>query len=143
MAWSYGGVPGESNVDAVRFHSGQLSSGDPYLVYDEEIEYLLSQEGDVYGAAACVAENLANRYSGKAKSKTVGETTITYGEREKNYRDTARSLRSRSSLRGVQPYAGGISASDKAAVAGNTDRVTPAFAVGMDDAGGALTASSS
>lgn len=137
MTWTYDGLPGTGStgakLDAVRFLSGQLSSGDTYLVQDEEISFLLSQDGNIYSAAASIAEHLAGRYGQQADSKKVGDLAITYGQRSKEFATRAAGLRRQAMLRSLTPYAGGISQADKLVQEQDTDRVQPAFAIGMTD----------
>ncbi len=133
MTWSYSGVPGNSSLDAVRFLSGQTSTGDPELVQDEEIEWLVTQEGNAWLAAAQVCEALGGRYTGKATSRTVGELSLTYADRGATFTQRAADLRRRAALRSVVPYSGGASVADKEVLTGDADRIQPSFARGMDD----------
>lgn len=133
MTWTYDGDPAASTRDAVRFLAGQTSTGDAELVTDEEIAWALAQDGSTYLAAASVCEALAKRYGGKAQTRTIGAMTLSYAERGKSFLEQAAALRRQGGLRGVQPYAGGISRSDKASVDGDTDRLTTSFSLGMDD----------
>lgn len=135
--WSYTGLPGTGSAvarkDAVRFHTGQTSSGDAALIYDEEIAYVLSERGNnVYFAAADVADALGTQLAGMAQEETLGKLSVTYGERSAQYYDRAVELRRKGAL-GASPYAGGISVADKDAQENNTDRVAPAFRLGRDD----------
>lgn len=138
MTWTYDGDPSQSRRDQVRFLAQQTSTGDGAVVSDEEVAWLLSEHGSPYLAAAAACEALANRYAGMATSRTVGEMSITYADRGKAFAERARWLRLQTGLRGVTPYAGGISVGDKATVAADTDRVAGSFAVGMDDNTGGL-----
>jgi hypothetical protein len=139
MTWTYSGDPASSTRDAVRFLAGQASTGDGVVVSDEEIAYLVTEEGSAYRAAAAVCERLANGYAGLAQTRTVGRTSVTYAQRGQEYAARARDLRRRAALRDVQPYGGGTAVGDKQTVAADTSRVPTAFAVGMDDVGAAST----
>ena len=133
MTWTYNGTPSLSTRDAVRLLAGQTSSSAQVLVSDEEISYLVAQEGNAYYAAAAVCEAIGGQYTGLATDKQVGNLRLMYGERGKKYLEQAASLRRRGSLRAAVPYAGGISQSDMTTVEQDTDRTTPAFTVGMTD----------
>lgn len=133
MTWAYGNMPSSSNRDAVRFLAGQTSSGDDVLASDEEVAFAIAQEGNNYRAAALVAESLARRYTTRATSKTVGQLSLTYQGRAKEFFDLAKDLRVRAGIRGGQIYAGGLTVSDQDLDRTDSDRVQPAFRVGMND----------
>ena len=111
------------------------------MVQDEEITWLLTQEGSAWLAAAQVCDALAGRYTGKATSRTVGELSLSYTDRGATFTARAGELRRRAGLRGVAPYSGGATVGDKEVLTGDTDRVQPAFARGMDDRPGTDEAS--
>ena len=79
MAFSYSGDPATANKDAVRFllQDVENTTRRPALLQDEEIDWLLQQEDDVYLAAANGAERLAARARGIGRKK-VGSTDIEY-----------------------------------------------------------------
>ena len=59
MAWTYVD-PSASSRDAVRFWTGQTSSGDDVLLSDGEVDYCLTQQSsNVAMAAAFACEMLA------------------------------------------------------------------------------------
>ena len=125
MTWTYLGVPGttsaDSRRDAVRYLIKDTVST-RQLVQDEELDFLLSQNGNnVWRSAADACEQLSAR---EAKSKSVGDLSLSgmgesYCELAARYRMRANSL--------VSPFAGGITISDKDIRAQDTDRVQPAF----------------
>jgi len=133
MAWTY-----DPNLtddeDKVRFYVGDVDTTDQ-LRSDEEITAILALEGTVLEAAAAVAESLAAQYARKSDKET-GELRIWLSNRYEQFRDTAKYLRGRTgeedSLTAV-PHVGGISVSRKETVEADTDRVDPAFYVGMRD----------
>lgn len=136
MTFTYTGSPSndstQGQVDAIRFLSGLTSSSGAVVVQDEEIAFLLSQSGSIYGAAASASEQAAVRYGGMATSKTVGDLSLTYADRAVEYKARATSLRMQSAMRS-QVYGGGISVADKYTQETNTDRVAPEFRRDMDD----------
>lgn len=139
MSWTYDGTPADSVIDAVRFLSGQVSSGADVIVTDEEITYARGRfSGDAdrinFRAAALVLDSLAARYAVEPERESVSELGLTWGDVSQKLATRADQLRKQGEgLAGVAPYAGGVSISDKRTDGLNTDLVRPAFAVGMMD----------
>lgn len=134
MTWTYGGLPGSDTTDAVRYLSGQTSTGDDILTSDEEIAFSLSEaSNNVYAAAALVCDALAGRYRTNPTQETVGQLSLSWGDRAKSFTAQAAALRARGLMTGVLPYVGGISVSDKLVDQQDTDVVVPGFRRGMDD----------
>ena len=77
MTWSYSGNPSASNLDRVRFLSGDTDSANP-LASNEEITFLLVEwNNDYYYAAAGVCDYAANKAAAKAdQAKTVGDLSL-------------------------------------------------------------------
>lgn len=127
MAWSY-----DSNLvfekDQVRFLIQDRTSTRPFF-QDEEIEWVLTQEHNIYMAAAVLCETLVAR-SGGVKWKQIDDLGIEYNT--DFFRGLATSLRARG-LSHQLPYAGGISASDKLSVSGETDWIRPVFSRDLGD----------
>ena len=96
---------------------------------DEEITALTDTFGNKYLAAAAAAEQVGAQFAGKS-DKTVGKLSISQGSAGQRYFDLAKALRREASLF-ASPYAGGISADDKASEESDSDRVAPAFKVGQ------------
>ncbi len=137
MSWSYsliftGTATGKRNQ--VRLLA-QENVSTRQKVADEEIDHILSEEANVYMAAARVAELVAARV-GPISSKRVGSLSVTYGyggtQDSSYYTQLARRLRSRGSGNQV-PSAGGLSRSEKLAAEQNVDRVAPQFTLKMHD----------
>jgi hypothetical protein len=122
MSFSY--EPGASDKDTVRLLVGDTDP-DKRQLHDEEIAWFLTENSNVYLAAAEAAKAIAALY-GRDVDKQVGDLKISASQRQKQYLDLAKQLRSRVG-RSISPYAGGISRSDKIAVEQDTDRVRPAF----------------
>jgi hypothetical protein len=100
---------------------------------DEEIDAVLEDSSDdPYTAAVTCAEALSGKWSRKA-TKSVGDLSISYGDLAKSFADLAQRLRRTASLQLAAPYAGGISIDDKESVEDDSDRVVPAFRVGMHE----------
>jgi hypothetical protein len=132
--WSYSGDPADSNNDKVRFLCGQTSTADDVLITDEEVSFWVAEKPNVYHAAAAACDVLANRYSAtQPKSEGYGKTRLDWSDRVDNLRRSAKALRQQANLEGVTPYVGGASVSDKQSVDLDSDRVKPAFSIGMTD----------
>ena len=133
MAWSYD--PGLlTDKDKVRFYVGDVDTTDQ-LRSDEEIEAIVAIEGTILEASAATCESLAAQYA-REVTKTTGRFRREASDKSKRYSELAGYLRGRSgaedSLTAV-PHVGGISVSRKETVESDTDRVDPAFSVGMRD----------
>lgn len=91
------------------------------VLEDEEIDWFLSQEANVYMAAAAACDQISlilsagAGASGVVTRKRVGQTDISYanGRDAKGYTSLAASLRARGRTH-QSLYAGGISVADKA-----------------------------
>lgn len=131
MAWTYlSTAPGTSDRSWIRLRTGATSSGDQ-LLQDEEIDALLTQEGNKWTAGAMAAETIGAHFARQA-DKTIGKLRIAMSQASLGYFRLANRLRSEGGLR-VAPVAGGISVSDKETVEKDTDRVAPSFTVGFTD----------
>lgn len=138
--FTYSGNPAYSSRDAVRLLIGDTV--DTKAVFqDEELDWFLTQNTNIYFAAALAADAAAARFSGSessgsVKTKTVGSLSISYADTERiaEYRTLGRELRYRGAINASwQPYAGGISISDKKTNEQDTDWDRGAFARGMHD----------
>ena len=133
--WTYSGDPRDSDRDSVRFLVGDTDDTDQ-KVSDEEIAYLLTQNGNVFKAAAMAARGISANYTVKVKEKKIGDLAITYADRAKSYIELAIRLEAQAadgSILALVPYAGGISVSDKATQTQDTDWDTPSFWRGQFD----------
>lgn len=127
MSATFGNNPAGSNRDLVRI----LINDTTGLLSDETINYFLTSEPNVWYAAAMCAETIGGQQS-QSGDMTVGDLSIRRVVSE--YRNLAKQLRSRGS-RGAVPFAGGLTLSDKDTEKTDTDRVPPAFSIGMHDDG--------
>jgi hypothetical protein len=77
MAWTYSGNPASSSRNAVRFLSGDTIQTADVTLQDAEIDFLLTEWGNIYDAAAASCEARAAEYANKASgSKKVGDLTL-------------------------------------------------------------------
>ncbi|GIV81724.1 MAG: hypothetical protein KatS3mg051_1188 [Anaerolineae bacterium] len=124
MTWTYSGDPAASSRDAVRFLIGDTDTNDQQIT-DEEIAWLLAQNGNTYVAAAAACESIAAKYARNVDA-SVDSARVDASQRQAHYLALAKKLRSRAAYAAV-PFAGGISESDKDTREDDTDRVEPAF----------------
>lgn len=128
MSWSY--EPGVSDKDTVRLLVGDTNP-DQKQLHNEEVQWFLDNNANLYLAASEAAKSIAALYA-REVDKHVGDLRIWASQRQSQYLALAKELRLRAA-RGVSPYAGGISRSDKRSVQQNNDRVQPAFRRGQFD----------
>lgn len=128
-SWSYSGDPSSSTLDQVRFLVGD-TDGQDQLLSDEEILWTIGEQGSIYSAAALCCRAIIG--SGRLVDKKVGDLEISASQRATQYENLALALERRTSYVAM-PYAGGISISDKQSVEDGTDRMRPAFTIGLHD----------
>jgi hypothetical protein len=130
--WSYSGDPANSDRDQVRFLFGDTDTTDQLLT-DAEVDFTVAEHPDnLFLAAAACADAVASRKT-RLANKSVGDLSLTYSQVAQQFKTLAAQLRTRAAMAGTSPYAGGISIADKDAVGTDSDRVVPAFKVGLHD----------
>jgi hypothetical protein len=149
--WSYSGDPTTSPLDEVRFLAGDTNSDNRHVA-DAEINYqFVRSYGSVANApptgnyipAYRIAEIIAMQYATMGQSKTVGDLSISWGDRADQYRKRAAELRRNATIFGVTVWLGGTSRQEKISNISNPDRITTAVKIdGMDyaDPGPGVTA---
>lgn len=112
--WSYdpevlGTESPEERKNSVRFLVGDTDETDPQA-QDEEINFSLNQTGgNLYYAAAMVAEGIAASYARLVTSEVDRTLRIRYSDRQVQYRALAQDLREQAvRLGGLGVSAGGI-----------------------------------
>lgn len=133
MTWSYNTNLLATNAkDAVRLLIGDVLDCDPQI-QDEEIVYLISSRGTLYGAAAECCRALAAKFS-RSVDQQAGTSKLFYSQMAKAYTVKAFEFENKSAQFGAaMPYSGGISLNDKQLQEMNTDRTLPLFTKGMMD----------
>lgn len=127
MSWTYNpALPSER--DQVRFLI-QDTNTSKQLFQDSEIDWVLTQEMNVYTAAASLCDTLVFK-AGAVRAKKIGDFGITYDP--SLYRTLGGSLRARGMGHQV-PYAGGLTNSDKSTLQLDTDAVQPSISRGQSD----------
>ena len=128
MAWTYD----VTLLDTTPLYQVRLLIRDTditaQLLQDEEIEFVLSENPNIYEAASICCVTIASSFARKADQK-VGQVSVDYQSRAKTYMDLANEYEQKAITEGpaVNVYAGGISISDKAETEANADRVDPFF----------------
>ncbi len=133
MSFSYVSTdPFSTSVSEIRFRLGDVTSSNAHLG-DEEIQGVVD---NVSGNNTMLASVCAQAVAAKlAREVSVAEAAfrISAQQQWEHYRQLAEDLRAESRRGLGLPYAGGISVADVASVKGNTNRVSPAFAVKQFD----------
>jgi len=114
--------------DQVRFLVGDTDSNDG-LIADEEINFALIENPNIYLAGAMVADAVSARLARELTLKgSAGSIELDAQAQSKAFADLAIKLRARAAMTGgAGVFAGGISKSDKQTRADDEDRVKPGF----------------
>jgi hypothetical protein len=125
MGWTYDpSALMTSPLYQVRLLIGDTNNADE-LLQDEEINFQIAQEGNIYFSAAACCRSLVAKF-GRLVDKGVGSLHLSASQKGKQYAEMALSLRMRGTVdAGI--FAGGLSIAGKAAVEQNSDRVSPIF----------------
>ena len=104
------------------------------LLWDEQISFAISQRnGNIYAAGADCCRQIAAKYS-RDVDTTEGLLHRSYSVRQRAFADRAGELDARAKITGKgAAIAGGISRQDKREQNADTDRVMPAFLMGLTD----------
>lgn len=133
MTWTYDPTQllngPNTQLMQVRYLIGDTMPG-KQQVQDEEILFSISQYPNVNAAAAQVCRALAAKYATQV-DLVQGELKTNYSQMSRRYAQIAADLERRGLT--VVPIAGGVSLTDKANVAQDTDRVPPDFNRGQFD----------
>lgn len=131
--WTYNPAQLATNsVYQVRLLLGDTRYADQQM-QDQEIEWYISQYGNIWSAAANAARGLAAQFS-RLVDTMQGDLRTLYGQKARNYLAMAANLDMQAKGRGgAYVYAGGISNQDKEQQVEDTDRVPPNFLLRMND----------
>jgi hypothetical protein len=131
MSWSYNPSQLAANAkDAVRLLIGDVVSTDPQM-QDEEIAYLGTIRGSIYGTAAECCRALAAKFS-RSVDQQAGKSKVYFSQMAKAYSVKAIEFDVKASY-AAMPFSGSISISSKMAEEMDNDRVRPQFTIGMMD----------
>ena len=126
MTWSYGD-PAAEDLWAVRLLLGDIFESDQ-LLQDEEINWLLTENTDIYGAAAEGARMISAQFARLADTKSIGDLSVSYAQRSARFVDLAKRLDERAERAGLipTPYAA-IRTADREADDDDTSLITRRF----------------
>lgn len=130
MAATYGGDP-DDPIDRIRLLVGDTDVTDP-LLQDEEIEFLVANEGPVYHAAAAAADAIAAKLARKVDTR-VGGISKSNSQATEHYLKLAKRLRGQQALQAVPFYAGGLSEAEKQTDAQDSDLPRSEFTRDLHD----------
>ena len=136
--FSYNDSDLSTDLNKVRRLIGDVNSTG-VIFSDEEIEFFIDEESNIYGAAATAKKSWAATVATQV-SKTVGKLKIELQQKHENLLKDAELLTSKAKTKGgIQLYAGGLSISGKDSENSDTDRVQPDFYRDMMDFPGTET----
>jgi len=124
---SYSGDPSASDLDEVRFLSGDNDTDEEFAT-DDEVTYCISKTGNNMSAAAMVCDYIVSKFSREAdiKAGSSGELSIKMSQIAEMFRAKAIDIR-RQLSNTASPWVASISVTEKEAQEDRTDRVKPAF----------------
>lgn len=112
--WSYDpALVGTNEVDTIRLICGDTDS-QAWLLANEEIQWSINTQRNLWAAAAQCAENIAMLFTRRVDVKLGRAMQIAYSKTAAQYFERARWLRMKS-MGTVVPYVGGASVADKQA----------------------------
>lgn len=120
LNWSYTGDPANSTRDAVRFLVGDTDGDDP-LLYDGEIDWLITNDNDPYATASKAAYAIASKFA-RLMNRSVGNLSADYSTKYRQYLELAASLDQQAKGQTIAPWASGYSKSIKETFATDFDR---------------------
>jgi hypothetical protein len=130
VTWTYT-LPITTDKDAVRFEVGDTNE-DYQFLQDEEIDSLLTTEGDVTSASIVAAERIAAKLA-RGFNQKVGDLSADLSKQADAYWKLADKLRKQLAIKSGAPLAPALSIAAKQAYTEDTDRVQPEFTIGMND----------
>ena len=128
MAVTYSGDPSASDLDAVRFTTGDTDTSDPML-QDEEITWLLGETGDSVLEASWRSLIVAAAKYARLVDTSSGDLRVSLSQRVKHLREQAMEVRQLADREtGVPvPFAGGLSESLKRTQDADEDLILSRF----------------
>ena len=130
MTWSYNPADLSTNeVDQIRVEIGDTDTN-RQLLQNEEIAWAISQERNLWAAAARCCEMISRLQLSKADVRIGRAMQVAYTKMSEQYDGMARRLRMKA-MGTVVPYVGGMNVADKLALAGNSALVAPIFEKNM------------
>lgn len=129
MTFTYNGTP-DTNLKRVRFLI-QDTDTNSALLTDEEINWQLSVEANIYKAAANLCEVIATRLA-RIIDRSAMTMSVSSPRTPEFFLELANRLRSSTRIP-ISVFVGGRSISEKEDLLDREDAVRPPFSIGMDD----------
>ncbi len=130
-----------TDLNKVRRLVGDVNSTSPEF-QDEEMNFFIDEEANIYSAAALACTNLAVRYA-QHIDKSLDGFSLSASQKYEHYKELAAEYTAKAKVKGTpQVYSGGISVSDKTTIEADTDIPTPDFYRGQFDYPGSVASSS-
>jgi hypothetical protein len=135
VTWTYD-VTLSTPTDQVHWLVGDVDEAEP-LAQNEEIAWVLTQQPNVYRAAAQVARQIARQFARQCDLDIAREVRISLSDRSKSYFTLAKDLEDQANEGamggGVGAFAGGIDVAQKRQAEQDASRVPPAFTRRLSD----------
>jgi len=139
MSFTYSGDPSLTSLDAVRFLVGDTNADEP-LSTNEEIEWALTQNSNIYAAASIIADGISAYFSRCADAEELGPIKTSYTNRVKYYSQrSAQLLLKVGQHTSLAVYGGGIDIQDKLSIASDTSLTGPNFYIGVTELSDSVT----
>ena len=132
MTWTYSEDPSSDAKDAVRFLIGDTDETDP-LLQDEEIVWLISEQGGSYSAGAAACRAIAAKVARQVETVFGALMKAKLQQKHQHYLALATELESQGAIQSVSPWAGAISEAWKETKELEDDRVQPLFTRDLHD----------
>lgn len=132
MVWTYNSALATTR-DQVRFLVQDTNTSNK-LLDDSEVDWMLTQETNIYFAAAALADALSAKYAG-VKSIDVDGLSVDYSGLSDRYAALAARLRrqAQASAGGIGlPFVSGVSVSEMNSINSDTDRVPNKFRINQN-----------
>ena len=120
MAWSYSGDPANSTNDSIRFLIGDTDTNDR-LITDEEIAYIVTQQGSVNRSASECCRAIAAKFA-RNMNRSIGGLQADFAAKYRQYLELADNLRAKDETAPVSPFLSGYKKDEKQAREDDTNR---------------------
>lgn len=126
---TYGNDPAGSPLDKVRFLVGDTVCASAFLT-DQEINYLLAEEGSADFAAPCAANAIAAKVARKVTQNAAG-VGQNLSDLFTHFNTLAKKLLAKANASNLTVYAGGLSVAEKQLDRQDEDLIQPYFERGQ------------
>lgn len=130
MTWTYSSTSITTDLAKVRLLVGLTDTSDQ-LMTDEEIQFYIDTEANIYSAAAKCANALASQFA-RQVDKEMGDLKLLASQKSRMFLKLSDVLTARGAMSGV-PTSGGISIAERDALSSGADKIGPAVLRGIHD----------